>query len=141
MIDKLEIQETISLYHEGGSTSDWDQVLATFLPDGIWEVPALRIRSAGQAAIRETMTALMEPIEYLVQINAPAIVAVDGDSASARSLIRECAKFRGQPGIIDVVGQFNDELRRTSTGWKFAHRTFTIFGTHLSAETPARTRS
>ena len=40
----------------------------------------------------------MEPIEYLVQINAPAIIAVDGDSASARSLIRECAKFRGRRG-------------------------------------------
>ena len=98
MIDKLEIQETISLYHEGGSKTDWDQVMATFLPDGIWEVPALRIRSQGHADIRETMTALMEPIEYLVQINAPAIIAVDGDTASARSLIRECAKFRGQAG-------------------------------------------
>ena len=42
MIDKLEIQETISLYHEGASTADWDQLIATFLPDGIWEVPALK---------------------------------------------------------------------------------------------------
>jgi len=141
MLDKIDIQETISLYHEGGSTSDWDQVMATFLPDAIWEVPALRIRSQGHAAIRETMTALMGPIEYLVQINAPAIIAVDGDSASARSLIRECAKFRGQAGVIDVVGRFNDELHRTATGWRFAHRTFTILGTHLSAETPAEGRT
>ena len=137
MSDKVEIQETISLYHEGGSTTDWDQVLATFLPDGIWEVPALRIRSQGQAAIREAMIALMEPIEYLVQINAPAIITVDGDSASARSLIRECAKLRGQPGVIDVVGRFTDELQRTPAGWRFRHRTFTVLGTHLSAATPA----
>ena len=53
----------------------------------------------------------MAPIEYLVQINAPAIIAVDGDTASARSLVRECAKFRDRPGLMDVVGQFNDELR------------------------------
>ncbi len=139
MIDRLDIQETISLYHEAGSTSDWDQMIATFLPDGIWEVPALRIRSQGLAAIREAMTKLMEPIEYLVQINAPAIITVDGDTASARSLIRECAKFRGQAGVIDVVGQFNDELQRSADGWKFAHRTFTIFGTHMSAEIPAAT--
>ena len=26
MIDKVEIQETISLYHEGGSTADYDQL-------------------------------------------------------------------------------------------------------------------
>ena len=133
-MDKLAIQETISLYHEGASKPDLEQVIATFLPNGIWEVPALRIRSEGVAAIREAMTALMEPIEYLVQINAPAIITVDGDSASARSLIREAAKFRGQPGIIDVVGQFNDTLTRTADGWKFAHRNLTILGSHMSAE-------
>ena len=32
MLDKVEIQETISLYHEAGSTTDWDQMMATFLP-------------------------------------------------------------------------------------------------------------
>jgi len=134
MLDKVDIQETISLYHDGGSTSAWDQVMATFLPDGIWEVPALDIRCQGRAEIRTAMTEMLEPIEYLVQINAPAIIAVDGDTASARSLIRECAKFRGRPGLMDVVGQFNDELERTPDGWKFAHRTFTILGTHVSAE-------
>ena len=134
MIDKIEIQETISLYHEGGSKADWDQVMATFLPDGIWEVPALKIVCHGHADIREAMSAMLKPIEYLVQINAPAIITVDGDTASARSLIRECAKFRGRPGLMDVVGQFNDELQRTPDGWKFAHRTFTILGTHVSEE-------
>ena len=134
MIDKVEIQETISRYHEGGSKTDWDQLLATFVPDGVWEVPALRILSQGHAAIRDAMIDLMAPIEYLVQINAPAIIAVDGDTAAARSLIRECAKFRGQSGLVDVVGQFNDELKRTSDGWKFARRTFTILGSHMSAE-------
>jgi len=132
LIDKIEIQETISRYHAAGSTCDWDQLIATFLPDGVWEVPSLKIRCEGHADIRERMMALLEPIEYLVQINAPAIIAIDGDTASAGSPIRECAKFRGQPGLIDVVGQFNDEVRRTSDGWKFAHRTFTVLGTHVS---------
>ena len=129
MIDKLEIQETISVYHEGASKADYDQMMTTFLPDGIWEVPAMELRSQGIDDIRATMTELMAPIEYLTQINAPAIIAVDGDTASARSLIRECAKFRDRPGLMDVVGQFIDELRQTPAGWKFAHRTFTILGT------------
>ena len=135
MIDKLEIQETISVYHEGASKADYDQLMTTFLPDGIWEVPGMEILSQGRDDIRSTMTALMAPIEFLVQINAPAVIVVDGDAASARSLIRESAKFRNRPGLMDVVGQYNDELKRTSDGWRFAHRTFTILGTHLSAET------
>jgi ketosteroid isomerase-like protein len=135
MIDKVEIQETISVYHEGASTADYDQLMTTFLPDAIWEVPGMKILSQGRDNIRSTMVALMEPIEYLVQINAPAVIVVDGDTASARSLVRESAKFRNRPGLMDVVGQYHDELKRTSDGWKFAHRTFTILGTHLSAET------
>jgi ketosteroid isomerase-like protein len=131
VIDKIEIQETISRYHESGSKADLDQLITTFLPDGIWEVPAFDIRAQGHANMLEAMKAMTATIEYLVQINAPAIITVDGDSATARSLIRECAKFRDRPGLMDVVGQFNDELRRTPDGWKFAHRTFTILGTQM----------
>jgi hypothetical protein len=134
MIDKVEVQEAISLYHEAASMFDFEQLAMAFLPDGIWEVPGLRILSRGRDDIRSAMTELMEPIEYLVQINAPAVIVVTGDAASARSLIRESAKFRDRPGLVDVVGQYVDELARTTDGWKFARRTFTIIGTHLSAE-------
>ncbi len=72
--------------------------MATFLPDGIWEVPGMEILCQGRDDIRSTMDALMAPIEYLVQINAPAVIVVDGDTASARSLVRESAKFRDRPG-------------------------------------------
>lgn len=136
MLDKVDIQETISRYHEGGSTNDLDQIIETFLPDGIWEVPSLNIRAEGHAGIRETMAALVAPIEYLVQINAPAIIDVDGDTASARSLVRECAMLRDGGVYMDVVGQFNDQLARTSDGWRFAHRTFTVFGTHITEGAP-----
>jgi len=134
MIEKVEIQETISLYHEAASKLDFDQLMATFLPDATWEVPSMEISISGRDEIRSTMTALMAPIEYLVQINAPAVIAVDGEAATARSLIREAAKFRNRPGLMDVVGQYVDELAKTTDGWKFARRTFTILGTHLSAE-------
>src|SRR5215471_18477394 len=119
-MDKVDIQETISRYHEGASKDDIDQIVATFLPTGIWAVPAMGLRAEGHVDIRETMTALVEPIEYLVQINAPAIIDVDGDNASARSMIRECAKLREGGVYMDVVGQFDDELERTADGWRFA---------------------
>ena len=37
---------------------------------------------------------------------------------------------------LDVVGQFRDELQRTPDGWLFAHRTFTIIGTHVTEKRP-----
>jgi ketosteroid isomerase-like protein len=132
MHDKIEIQETISRYHEGASTFDLEQIIATFLPDAVWEVPSMKLRAEGHAGIRETMTALVGSLEYLVQINAPAIIDVDGDTATARSLIRECTRFRDADVYMDVVGQFNDRLERTSDGWRFAQRVFTVLGTETT---------
>ena len=82
--------------------------------------------------MRTAMPALVEPIEHLVQINAPAVIEVHGDTASARSLVREYARLRDGGVLMDVVGQFVDELRRTADGWRFTHRTFTVIGTHVS---------
>lgn len=131
MLDKIDIQETISRYHEGASTYDFDQIASTFLPDAVWEVPALEIRLEGRDVIRRRMPELVATIEYLVQINAPAIIEIDGDAASARSLIREFAKFRDNGMSMDVVGRFVDRLQRTPEGWKFAQRTFTVIGTQV----------
>jgi ketosteroid isomerase-like protein len=130
--DKVDIQETISRYHEAASTYDLDQLVATFVPNGIWEVPSMDLRAEGADALRQTMAALIEPIEYLVQINAPAIIEVEGDTASARSLVRECAQFRNGGVYMDVVGRFNDRLERTADGWRFSHRAFTIIGTQVT---------
>jgi ketosteroid isomerase-like protein len=132
MQDKLDIQETISRYHEGASTSDLDQIIATFLPDAIWEVPSLKLRAVGHAGLRATMASVLDQLEYLVQINAPAIIDVDGDRATARSLIRECTRFRDGGVYMDVVGQFNDHLERTPDGWKFSQRVFTVLGTETT---------
>ena len=41
MMDYILIQQTISTYSEAASRADWDEVLATFTPDGVWELPAL----------------------------------------------------------------------------------------------------
>ena len=133
-LDTIEIQQTISRYHEGASLYDFDAIAACFTPDAVWEVPSMKLRFEGRDLIREQMQKLVEAIEYLVQINAPAIIDVEGDSATARSLIRECAKFREGGVRMDVVGQFNDRLQRTAEGWKFTQRTFTIIGTQTTTE-------
>ena len=134
VLDRLDIQDLISRYHERASRYDFDASAACFTVDAVWEVPEMNLRLEGRDVIREQMPKLIEPIEYLVQINAPAIIDVDGSTASARSLIREYAKFREGGVAMDVVGQFNDRLERTAEGWKFAQRTFTIIGTQVTEQ-------
>ena len=137
MLDEIAIQQTLNQYTEGASRADWDQVMATFTPDGIWEIPALKARYQDHAVIRKVMAAFVGQMAYFVQINAPAIIAVSGDKATARSVIRECGKFADRDEALEVLGRYEDELVRTSGGWKFTRRTFYAAGKHTFALLPS----
>jgi ketosteroid isomerase-like protein len=130
MVDEIAIQQTLNRYSEGASRRDWDQVVATFLPDGVWAVPGLGLRFEGRAALQQAMSGLVAPFDYLVQLNAPAVIELDGDRASARSVIRECAKFAGRDQAFEALAVYNDKLVRTPDGWKFVERVFQVLGKH-----------
>ena len=138
MRDKNDIQETINRYSEGASRRDWDQVLGTFLPDGVWEVPVLNMRLEGDAAIRAAMGQVSGDMAYFVQINAPATIKVDGDRATAVSGIRECGKYADRDEAMEVLGSYSDDLVRTADGWKFARRSFNALGMHNFPLSPAK---
>lgn len=136
MLDEIAIQQVLNRYTEGASRADWEQVMATFTPDGIWEVPALAVQHQGHAQIQAAMAGFVEHMAYFVQINSPAIITVDGDKASARSVIRECGKYADRDEALEVLGTYDDELVRTEEGWKFARRTFRSVGVHSFALLP-----
>lgn len=128
--EEFSIQQTINRYSEGASRADWDQVLSTYAPDGVWEIPHFGAKFAGHGAIRDALMHFTGPMEYIVQINAPALIDVHGDTAAARSVIRECGKFTGQNEALEVLGFYADSLLRTAAGWKFTRRVFEVRGMH-----------
>lgn len=130
MTDLEAIQQVLNRYSDGCSRRDWDQVADTFMPDGIWEVPALGTFHQGWAAMHPAMAGFVAQMDYFVQLNAPAVIEVSGDSATARTTIRECGKFTGRDEALEVMGFYSDELVRTPHGWKFALRTFRGVGVH-----------
>lgn len=136
--DEIAIQQTLNRYTDGASRADWEQVMATFLPDGIWEVPATGMSLQGHAAIQAGMAAFVTQMAYYVQINAPAVITIEGERATARSMIRECGKYADRDEALEVQGYYSDELVRTAAGWKFARRRFTGLGLHSFALRPAR---
>ena len=130
MRDEFEVQQLISRYHEAGNIRDWDAVVATFTPDALWDFPRSGRRFEGQAAIREALIAFTAPLEYVAQVNAPAVIAVSGDEATARSSIRESAKFAGRDEGLEAFGIYDDRLVRTAQGWRFTRRTFELGWLH-----------
>lgn len=133
MLDEIAIQQTLNRYSEGASRGDWQQLMSTFTHDGIWEIPAMKARYQDHAVIQQVMSAFVGQMAYFVQINSPAIITVQGDRATARSIIRECGKFSDRDEALEVFGRYEDELVRTTDGWQFSRRVFHPLGRHTFA--------
>lgn len=138
MTDEASIQQTLNRYSTAASRADWDKVLATFTPDAVWDVPDLGARFEGLEAIRSGLLRFSGPMDYIVQLNTPAVIEVDGDTATAQSVIRECGKWSGRDEALEVLGLYADKLVRTAGGWKFVERVFEIRGMHSFPLSPAK---
>jgi hypothetical protein len=70
-------------------------------------------------------------MDYVVQLNAPALIEVNGNKATTSSTIRECGKSKGKNEGFEYFGFYLDELVQTPQGWKFARRVFRGIGTSM----------
>jgi ketosteroid isomerase-like protein len=127
--DHYQVQRVISQYALLTGRGDWAPVLALFTDDAVWAIPHLGLEFAGLEAIRGALAMLSEPLEFVLQHNAPAVIEVDGDTATARSGIREGGKYKGRDASVEYLGIYADTLVRTSEGWKFKRRVFEGVGT------------
>ena len=138
MSDIVAIQQLLNTYTEAASRGDFDTVVSTFTDDGIWEIAAFQAKFQGREAVKEAQMSFATPMDYLVQINAPGVIVVDGDTATARSAIREGGKFKDKDESLEVLGHYADKIVRTADGWKFAHRLFELQGMHRFPLLPAQ---
>jgi ketosteroid isomerase-like protein len=136
MSEEFSIQQTISRYAEAASRADWHQVLSTYMPDGVWEIVSFGAKFEGHKAIQAALRQFCDPMDYILQINGPALMQIRGDTATARSVIRECGKYAGRNEGLEVLGFYSDELLRTPDGWKFTRRVFETRGMHTFPLSP-----
>jgi len=133
MSDEDAIQRVINTYSQFASEGDWDKVLPLFLPEAVWEIPHLGMKLEGRDAIAATLTMFKGMMDYVLQLNSPALIEVTGDSARATSGIRESGKSAGKDEAFDYFGIYADELVRTAEGWKFRYRMFEGIGSQTFA--------
>jgi ketosteroid isomerase-like protein len=137
MDEAREIQNLINAYHEAGSVGDFPRMVATFAPDAIWEFTQSGTTFQGHAAIGDAVATFTAALEYVAQINAPAVITVDGVAASARSSIRESGKFAGRDEGVEAFGVYHDTLVKDASGWKFSRRVFDLKWMHRVPILPA----
>jgi hypothetical protein len=128
--DKIEIQELISRYSDALTRRDWESVASVFAPDASWRAlgePGFAFEGTN---IGPGIRSLIEPTNYFVQMNTPALIEVQGSQAKARSTIMEIGEYdpgKLQPfkARLESFGYYDDVVKKVNGRWLFASRQFT----------------
>jgi hypothetical protein len=122
--DRLAIRELIDRYADAITRADWDQHAAVFAEDATWEVAApFNFHVVGRANIREFVSDMSMPMDFLVQPNGSTVVhGLSETRASATTSVQELG--RGPNGCLTNFGIYYDTLEKRAGRWQFTRRKF-----------------
>lgn len=115
--DRDAIRDLLARYTYNGDRGRLDEMAACFAEDGVLEYPGHAPQ--GPVAIKASLSSgTRDPrLSFVRHHITNPLIAVDGDSANARSYFTVHSNFGP-----DHSGTYDDRLVRTAEGWRFAHR-------------------
>jgi ketosteroid isomerase-like protein len=123
--DELEIRNLIHRLAQLADDGDLQEYVELFAEDAVWEgagYPARRGRADILAGARERRASgTSGPGSNTLHVVANTVVWLQGDQARARSVFHFYGNTNATPELR-IMGQYDDELRRTPKGWKLARR-------------------
>ena len=121
--DRIAIRELVDAYTDAIHQRDEQAWGSTWTDNGVWHVGGAEIRGRDQivGAWREAMAGF----NFVSFQAAPGMIAVDGVKASARIYTSEYLVDH-QEKIVEIRGQYDDNLLKTDGGWRFQSRIYTI---------------
>ncbi|WFR73589.1 nuclear transport factor 2 family protein [Prescottella defluvii] len=135
--DTLAILQLEGAYAPAWDSGDADAWAGLFTEDGVFElaqvggVPGATIR--GRDALHRFCVEFTAHTSGIHLLNTPSIV-VDGDEATARIHFefRSGATGEAETRHAHVAGRYTVRYRRTSDGWRIAHRNEVAVGRNRS---------
>jgi uncharacterized protein (TIGR02246 family) len=115
--DLEEIRKLLACYCYAIDSSDAEAWANLFTEDGVFHY-ALGEPLIGREALRQFVSLVPDDRHHLTMNE---IVDVDADSATVRAY---ALVTKESPPVISAVGEYEDTLRRTADGWKFARRVY-----------------
>lgn len=124
LADRFLIRELIDEYSNVASQMDWDRLSQLFAEDCVWRTTGTNERRfEGRETVVAAIRGVVESYPFIHQMpHAPRII-LDGDRATATTLMHEIGKIDPET-IGSAVAVYRDVLVRTADGWKFAERVF-----------------
>ena len=123
--DRLAIREVIELYSDAVTRRDWETTGALFAEDAVWSIaPPTDIVLNGRTAIAKGVAEMVEAFEVFVQMTHSIVIALDGERASARTVVNGFGRLRDGSRGAFALGTYIDRLARSGDGWLFQSRHF-----------------
>ncbi|MFE1962163.1 nuclear transport factor 2 family protein [Streptomyces sp. NPDC059479] len=114
------VRAAIGAHTQAQDAGRTDDVVALYTPDGILEVPGLG-PVAGHDALREAFKGWAPTQPQLHLVANTTVVSSTEDEATAVSDVAFLQ--RGESGwAVQVVGRYDDTLRRHDGAWRFQRR-------------------
>lgn len=126
LLDEQAIRNLAAAYSDAVTHLDPVRAAAVYAEDGIVDIAGNAL--SGRAAIEQGMRASFAAFQLLQLVEHGGMVTVSGDAATARWSTVELAVRQGQQSLNVIFGRYEDDLVRTTEGWKFARRRFTLAG-------------
>jgi len=118
------VRHTIATYTQALDDGRTDDVVATYCPDGVCEIPGMGTHT-GHDALRAAYTkwAPRRPQRHLV-LNT--VISKD-DAGEVKAISDVVFLLLGDSGwSVEIVGRYDDTLHQTDAGWRFHRRAATF---------------
>jgi hypothetical protein len=126
-LERLSVQDVLSSYTLAVTRHDYVALIELFTPEGSWEAvgTGYTLSYKGEELGPGLKSAIELADASLAQINAPAVIAVNGDTATAVSMIHEFGDMADHSARVYSTGIYEDKLVKVNGKWKFQSRYFT----------------
>jgi len=123
--DELEIRNLLARLAQLADDGELDEYIELFTEDGIWEGGAFGERR-GHASIlagarERRATGTSGPGSNSRHVITTTAIHLNGDTATGRSVFHYYTNTQATP-VLAILGVYEDQFRRTPSGWKLAHR-------------------
>ena len=123
--DRLAINDLFIRYTRAIDTKDWSLLDTCFTPDADVDYTATGGIAGKYPEVRAWLAKALAPFPITVHYITNSIVKIDGDRATARTLVYNPMFFGNPDGSLHdftVGATYVDELVWTADGWRIAKR-------------------
>jgi uncharacterized protein (TIGR02246 family) len=139
--DRFAIADLLAVYNWALDTDDADAFVSTFTADGEFVTPAKVL--CGEADLRGFVAALHNKRDHAAQrsqFHNVSNVVIRGNHSEVRFVAQMIGPRTDAEGrTVLQLGWYDDIIRNTPDGWRFAHRHFRPWPDQKPGKSPAGT--